>query len=420
MGSKNLKAVAVRGHQKPKVANEDKLRELRQWVMNNRRAWHILHKYGTGAWTDTSLATGNLPVRNFRDGLLANAMNIDAKTLLQKYGVGMDSCFGCPVRCKKRIEIKEGPYRVDPSYGGPEYETLAALGSNCGITDVAAVSMGNQLCGAYSLDTISTGGSIAFAMECYEKELLTKKDAGGLELRFGNAEAMLKAIELIGHREGIGKLLAEGTMRMSREIGKGSRDFAMQVKGLEAGMHEPRLKPGLGLGYMVNSTGADHCLNMHDTMYTGAVKRLQWFGIYQPLSNDIDARKVAMLRNIQFHQVLLDSLGICLLLPYDDEQRIVATAAVTGWNTGAIEQFKVAERILTTMRLFNMREGFTAQGDALPNRFFQPKTDGYLSDKALSIEKMEKAKRYYYLLMGWNEMTGVPLPEKLEELGIPS
>ena len=421
MGSKNLKAVAVKGSQSPKVINPDGVKGIRQWVLDNPRGWQDFHDNGTGAWTKGFVATGNLPIRNFRDGLIDNFDSIDAKVLLQKYGAGMEGCFACPVRCKKRIEVKEGPYIVDVAYGGPEYETLAAFGSDCGIVDGAAVSLANQLAGEYSLDTISCGGSIAFAMECYEKGLLTTKDTGGLEMKWGNIDAMLKSIELIGKNEGFGKFMALGTKRMAEKIGHNSIDFAINNKGLEMGMHEPRFKQGLGLGFMVSPIGGDHCLNMHDSGLTGpwAVRGLQWFGFNKPLSaTDIDAQKVAQFKNVQFHQILNDSLVVCQFIPYSDEFRINLTAAVTGWNTSAIDQHKVAERILTTMRMFNLREGLSAKDDGLPKRFFQPKTDGFLADKPLNPEKMEAAKSYYYTLMGWDPTTGVPLPMKLQELEI--
>jgi len=421
MGSKNLKAIAVKGSQAPKAKNPDGIKNIRQWVLDNPRYYADMHDNCTGAWVKGFIATGNLPIRNFRDGLLDDAMGIDAKVLLEKYGVGMDGCFGCPVRCKKRIEVKEGPYKVDVAYGGPEYETLAAFGSDLGITDGAAVSLGNQLANAYGLDTISCGNSIALAMECFEKGYITTKETGGIEFKFGNIEAMLKGIELIGKQEGFGKFLGLGTKRMAEKIGKDAADFAMHSKGLEFGMHEPRFKQGLGLGFMVSPIGGDHCLNMHDSGFTGpwAVNGLRWFGIHKPLNaTDIDAEKVAHFKNVQFHQILNDSLVVCQFLPYNDEMRINYTAAITGWNTSAIEQSKVAERILTTMRMFNLREGLSAKDDALPKRMFQPKTDGYLADKPLSPEKMSAAKSFYYALMGWDPQTGVPLPMKLEELGI--
>jgi len=265
------------------------------------------------------------------------------------------------------------------------------------------------------------GGIIAFAMECFENGLLSIKDTDGIELRFGNDEAMLKIIELIARREGIGDLLAEGTARAAQKIGKGAQDFAIQVKGLEAGMHEPRLKPGFGLGYMVNPHGADHCCNMYDANYVTKVqlKELRPLGILEPVPiDDIGPRKVALLRLVQFKQIVLDCLVLCLFLPYSYEQIAGVTAAVTGWDTGIMEQLRVAERILTMARLFNVREGLTAADDVLPQRFFQPKSNGALVDKPLDPTKLEQAKSYYYTLMGWDRHTGIPTPEKLEELDI--
>lgn len=420
MGSKNLKAIAVRGHQPPAVAQPEGIKALRDWLMAHIRLVREFQEFGTGAGMAGFEKAGNLPVRNFRDGLFPGVSKIDGPAIRDTIRIKMDACFGCPVRCKKVVEVKE-PYSVDPAYGGPEYETLAALGSNCGVEDLKAIAKGNELCGAYSLDTISTGGVIAFAMECFENELLTTKDTGGLELRFGNAEAMLRLIELIARREGIGDLLADGTLKAARRIGHGAEQFTVQVKGLEAGMHEPRLKAGLGLGFMVNPHGADHCCNLHDTMYEveGQMRELRPLGILEPVpADDIGPRKVALFRFIQLKRIMNDSAVLCLFLPYSLEQVARAIAAVTGWDTGVMEQIRVAERILTIARLFNIREGFTAADDHLPQRFFQPKTDGVLANKPLDPVKMEKAKSYYYTLMGWDARTGVPLPEKLEELGI--
>jgi aldehyde:ferredoxin oxidoreductase len=420
MGSKNLKAIAVRGHQPPALAGPEGIKELRDWLMAHIRLVRDFQEFGTGGGMVGFETAGNLPVRNFRDGLFPAVSKIDGPAIRDTIRIRMDACFGCPVRCKKVVEVKE-PYPVDPAYGGPEYETLAALGSNCGIDDLRAIAKGNELCGAYSLDTISTGGVIAFAMECFENGLLRLKDTGGLELRFGHTEAMLKLIELIARRQGIGDLLADGTLKAAQRIGRGAEQLAIQVKGLEAGMHEPRFKPGLGLGFMVNPHGADHCCNLHDSMYSveGQIRELRPLGILEPVpTDDIGPRKVALFRFIQLKRIMFDSAVLCLFLPYSWEQASRAVAAATGWDTGVTEQLRVAERILTIARLFNIREGFTADDDRLPPRFFQPKTDGVLANKPLDPAKMEKAKSYYYTLMGWDARTGVPLPEKVEELGI--
>jgi len=420
MGSKNLKAIAVKGRRVSKMANPEGVKELRQWLMDNIHLMRDFHQYGTGAAMAGFEAAGNLPVRNFRDGLFPQVGAIDAKTLKDTIRIGMDACFGCPIRCKKMVKVEE-PYSVDPAYGGPEYETLGSLGSNCGVDDLKAIAKGNELCGAYSMDTISVGCAISFAMECFENELLTIKDTNGIELRFGNAEAMLQTIELIARREGIGNLLAEGAARAAQRIGGGAEELAMHVKGLEPGMHEPRVKWGLGLGFMVNPHGADHCCNLHDTMYiTGrAVENVKPMGILEPPPlEDIGPQKVALFKLVQLSRIVFDCLVLCQFFPYDYQQIADVTAAATGWNTGVMEQQKVAERILTLGRLFNIREGLTASDDKLPQRFFQPKTDGVLAEKSLDPAEFDRAKRYYYSLMGWDANTGIPTPEKLEELGI--
>jgi len=421
MGSKNLKAIAVRGNKMPPAAEPERLKESRKWMLANMRLVDSFHSFGTGTVMEDYEASGNLPIRNFRDGVFPEAKMISAQAVKDTIGIKMEGCFACPVRCKKVVKFEE-PYPVDPDYGGPEYETLAALGSNCGIGNLKAIAKGNELCSAYSLDTISVGSAIAFAMECFENGLLTPKDTGGIELRFGNAEAMLKTIELIARRQGIGNLLANGTARAAKEIGRGAEDFAIQVKGLEAGMHEPRFKAGLGLGFAVNPHGADHTTNLHDDSFSAEGQGLDGvksLGILQPLPiQELDARKVSLFRYTQQNRIIFDSLVLCQFLPYDYEQLSGILSAVTGWKTGVVEILKIAERILTLARIFNIREGFTAADDRLPKRFFQPKTDGALSNSAINPNQLERAKHYYYALMGWDKETGTPTPEKLEELDI--
>jgi aldehyde:ferredoxin oxidoreductase len=421
MGSKNLKAIAVRGHQALQISDPERVKELRGWLLANTQLVRDFHEFGTGVSMVGFESTGNLPVRNFRDGLFPGAEMIAAQAVKDTIRIGMDTCFACPVRCKKMVQFEDPYYPVDSAYGGPEYETLAALGSNCGIDNLKAIAKGNELCSAYSLDTISTGSAIAFAMECFENGLLSIRDTNGIELRFGNEKAMLQITELIAKREGVGDLLAEGTARAAQRIGRGAEEFAIQVKGLDVAMHEPRVKLGLGLGYMVNPHGADHCCNIHDTEYVAGRKleELKPFGILESVPlDDIGPRKVDLFRLVQLKEIVFDSLVVCTFLPYSYEQLADAVAAVTGWDTGVTEQLMVAERILTMARLFNIREGFTAADDTLPRRFFQPKTNGVLADKPLDPAKLEQAKGYYYTLMGWDAHTGIPKAEKLEELGI--
>ena len=423
MGSKNLKAVAVRGHHLPEMARPEGVKELRQWFMEglpNSKRVAAFREFGTGNNMRGFESAGNLPVRNFREGLFPAVPEIDAVKIRDTIRIGMDSCYACAVRCKKKVQTGP-PYNVDPAYGGPEYETLGSFGSNCGVENLEAISKANELCGAYSLDTISAGDVVAFAMECFEQGLLTTDDTGGIDLRFGNHEAMLKVVELIARREGIGDLLAEGVARVAKKIGGRAEDFALHVKGLEPGMHDPRSKPGHGIGYMVNPHGADHCCNLHDSAYLTAeqIDEVRPLGILDaPALFDIGPRKVALFKAIHSKRIWYDALVMCLFLPYGFQQTTDLLSAVTGWETTVTEQMKVADRILTLARMFNIREGFTAADDTLPLRFYQPKTNGILSDKPLDPVKMEKAKKYYYQLMGWDGETGIPLPDRLEELNI--
>ena len=423
MGSKNLKAVAVRGDSMPPITNSDGVRKVGIWLKENMDLVKAFSDFGTGSAIQRFEKLGNLPIRNFRDGGFPNADKITPQKMKEKILVGMEGCFACAVRCKKKVAFEE-PYQVDGAYGGPEYETIAALGSACGIDDVKAIAKGNEMCNAYSIDTISTGLSIAFAMECFENGLLTSKDTNGIELEFGNAEAMLKMIELIARREGIGDLLAEGSARAAEKIGKGAEAFAIQVKKMELPMHEPRLSKSLGLGYMVNPHGADHMDSLIDIFFSAfgeqpnvIVPDAIPLGFEPAPYLDIGPRKVVLFKVFQSKRIIADSLVSCDFLPYSFSQLAELTSAVTGWNTSVMEQFRIAERILTMCRLFNTREGLTAADDKLPARFFKPARGGPLADKSLNLEEMEKAKRYYYYLMGWDE-NGVPMDEKLEELGI--
>ncbi|HET6478269.1 MAG TPA: aldehyde ferredoxin oxidoreductase family protein, partial [Dehalococcoidales bacterium] len=370
MGAKNLKAIAVRGHHAPKAVDGKPAKELAKWLKANWELMRNFWEYGTGGGMDGFEAIGNLPVRNFRDGLFPTVKKIDAPAVMNNIGIKMDACFACPVRCKKVVKV-DSPYKVDPDYGGPEYETLASIGSNCGIDNLEAIAKGNELCNAYSLDTISTGEVIAFAMECFENGLLSSQDTGGIDLRFGNEQAMLQLIEMIARREGIGDLLAEGVTRAARQIGGGAEQFAIAVKGLEPGMHDPRAKPGIGIGFMVNPHGADHCFNLHDHMYASEnnwrVKEAAEMGITGPLPvEDISTKKVRLFQHVQRRLTILDSLVVCQFLPYNLTQLTELLNTATGWSVDVSDLFSIADRTLTTFRLFNLREGFSASDDVLP------------------------------------------------------
>ena len=265
MGSKNLKAIAVKGSTLPAAADKEKVLALNR-IMQVKYKNTPFVEYGTGAAMHAFDAVGNLPVRNYSEGHFPDVQKIDAVAVMTNFGVGMDGCFNCPIRCKKKVRIDDGPWTVDPTYGGPEYETLASFGPNLKINDVRAVCKAHELCNRHGLDTISTGATIAFAMECFESGILTSDDVDGLQLNFGNAEAMLALIEKIARRDGIGDLLSKGSKKAAEEIGQNSIELAMQVKGLEIPFHNPRLNQGLALHYSVHATGADHVSGLIDNV----------------------------------------------------------------------------------------------------------------------------------------------------------
>ena len=291
MGSKNLKAVACRGRQRLSLAEPEAVKEIGRWIKDNVPiATKTLQEFGTSRVIPGLNQAGGLPTRNFQLGYLEGADKISGQTMADAILVKRRSCFACPIHCKREVKV-DGPYAVDPRYGGPEYETIAAIGSNCGIDNLEIIAKGSELAAAYGVDSISCGGVIAFAMECFEHGLLTRSDTGGLDLRFGNGPAMLQMIEQIACREGLGALLAEGVARAAEEIGAGAEEFALHVKGAELAMHEPRWKQGLGVGYVVSPTGPDHVHYMHDSNFTTQsplLQEMKALGITEPLPvNDL-------------------------------------------------------------------------------------------------------------------------------------
>lgn len=416
MGSKNLKALAVRGTKPVELANREKIIEMVKWLKENYSRG--FQDTGTTGGLLGLHENGGLPTRNFQEGQFEGARAISGQTMRDTILVARKGCYACPITCKRVVKTDE-PYEVDPIYGGPEYETLASFGSNCGVDNLSAISMANQICNAQSLDTISAGNAIAFAMECYEKGILTKEDTGGLDLRFGNADAMVQMTEMIAKREGLGDILAEGVMRAAQKIGNGSEEFAIHVKGLEAPMHEPRLKQGMGMGYAISPTGADHVQSIHDTGYEGGPGALANLGLLEGLkANDLSVRKVAMFVYQQHWNSFLNCAGLCLFLNYNYNQKAEIVQAITGWDATTWELMKAGERGTTMARAFNVREGLTPKDDYLPKRYHTPFISGPIQGVVVGEERLEKAVHAYYEMMGWKVETGAPTPTKLEELGI--
>jgi aldehyde:ferredoxin oxidoreductase len=418
MGSKRLKAIAVKGKNPPAMANREKISELSRWMARNFKEKAPYWRYGTGSNTLGYEACGNLPIRNFNGGPFPGVKEITPQLMFEKsYVERMHGCFRCPMRCKRRVKI-ETPWKIDPVYSGPEYETLAALGPNCGIDNLEAIIKANELCNRFGIDTISTGVSISFAMECFEKGLLTVEDTDGLELTFGNAESMIAIVERIALRKGFGNLLAEGTKRVAQKIGKGSAEFAMHVKGEEIPMHEPRYKQGMGLHYSVHATGADHCTGIHDDV---VIKNLTgWNSIDLAASmpsTELSPRKARMLYHLGLWRHLANYLGLCIFIPWSYHQISVAMEAITGWPMSYWRLMKAAERGIALARIFNIREGFSAEDDRLPRRFSAPPQDGPLKDICVDPEKFAEVQKIYYQMLGWDDR-GIPTYARLAELDI--
>jgi aldehyde:ferredoxin oxidoreductase len=423
MGAKNLKAVAVRGSGQVKIADQKALRELARWLREDgMKGWQAdLRENGTNGGLLGLSAQGGLPTLNFQRGSFEGAEKITGRTMTETILVGRDNCFACPIRCKRRVQ-SSARYKVHPTYGGPEYETAAALGSCCGIEDLQAIAYGNQLCNAYGLDTISTGVVIAWVMECVERGLLSSDDTEGLDVRFGHADAMLSLIEKIARREGFGDLLAEGSLRAARRIGRDTERYAMQVKGQEIPMHEPRIKFGLGLGYAVSPTGADHVHNIHDTSYAregGAIQGVRSLGILHPIpADDLGPDKVRLVKYLIDWQVMLNCAGVCTFMPYGFGQLRDLVRGVTGWNTTVLELMKGGERALAMARAFNYREGFSAKDDVPHWRFSTAFESGPTAGVRVPAGDVEAALELYYGMNGWDRQTGAPTSGTLDELGL--
>jgi len=419
MGSKKLKAIAVRGTGRVPVADRDQINAVNKWLRENYEdlVWNLVN-IGTGAYMGPMSERGALPTLNSRYGSFDQVNEMSSSTLMEKYGTGMEGCYACPIRCKKVIQV-QGRYDVDADYGGPEYETLAGLGTYCGVSDLEALAKGNELCNAFTIDSISTGGSIAFAMECFEKGILTETDTGGLALKWGDAEVVLTLIEKIARREGFGEFLAQGVKRMADELGPKTASFANHVKGQEVPYQEPRLNHGLGLGFAVSPTGADHQHSLMESGYTSDTGSLAQLGILEPVTiTGLEPEKVRMAIYYVDQMILYNSVGLCHFFPYSIAHVVQGVNGITGWGTTAWELLKGAERVLSMARAYNMLEGFTAEDDVLPQRLYEPYPEGPCLGGPIDQQELEEARGTYYEMLGWDAETGVPRSAKLHELNV--
>lgn len=432
MGSKNLKAVAVRGSQKYHSYDPDTLRERASWF-NKNYLDNVVNKelnvYGTAGIINGMNERGMLPTKNFRKGEFEKAEDIAGESLTDTILKKGEGCYICPVRCKRVVETDDA-WKVDPAFGGPEYETIGSLGANCEISDLAAISKGNEICNRLGLDTISTGMAISFAMECYENGLLDKSSLNGLEdLSWGNASSMVKLAEMIGNREALGDLLAEGTKRASEKIGKGADAFSLEVKGQEIPLHEPRVKGMLGITYAVSELGAEHTRVEHDSDFDQFapeifVEQAKVLGLLERLPTEtIDEPKIRMYYYLQHHFSMLDTLGCCLfgfapVRAYTMTDLVTIVNASTGWESSLWELMKLGERRWNMTRAFNIREGFDISDDRLPDRYFTGLENGAMADRPIDREQFRDALRLYYEMANWDPDTAIPRRAKLIELDL--
>ncbi len=431
MGSKNLKAVVVSGRKKPPLADPKKLTELARWGAEHFEDSDVYSTglFGTAGIIPGKNKSGELPSFNYSSGRFEGAEKISGQRMAQTILKGRETCYACVVRCKRVVDVKGDRFSVDPRFGGPEYETLATFGSYCGIDDLEAIAKANEICARYGLDTISTGATIAWAMDAYEHGLLTREETDGLDLRFGNAEAMLALLEKIAKREGFGAVLADGSAYAAERLGKG-QDLVVAVKRQELPAHMPQTRRSLGLIYAVNPFGADHQSSEHDPLYEDPggyrafADRMVQLDLLDPQPpQSLGPGKVRYALYTEIFYSLTDSINVCQFVfgpawqLYSPEQLAEVVRAVTGWDVTLYELMKVGERRLNMLRAFNAREGFTREDDKLPPKLYQPLKGGKTEGWKVTEEEIERAKDVYYAMAGWDE-NGVPTRAKLEELSI--
>ena len=439
MGSKNLKAVAVRGSAKIDIADPKRLKELVKWGSKaiKKSAVSGLGRYGTAAEVAHGQAIGGLPTYNFNSGVFDGWQKIDGETMYntvlrgaeegKQTARGRETCFGCIVRCKRVVEIVDDEHDVDPLYGGPEYETVGALGSYCGVDNLEAICKANELCNQFGLDTISCGATISWAMEAFEAGALSPEVTDGLAIRFGDAKMMLTLIGLIASREGFGNVLAEGSAGAADQL-KVGHEYLTTSKRQEAPAHMIQIKRGLALAYAANPFGSDHMSCDHDLGYTPEAyesnkDRFQQLGLSSPVpATELGTEKVEFVRKTQYLFSMMDSANMCQFVwgpswqLYGPEQMVALIQAVTGWKVTLEELQTVGERRVNMMRMFNAREGIDAKEDGLPEKFFKPLkggvTDGYHVDRS----EFETSLKKYYTQNGWDRETGIPTEETLTRL----
>lgn len=423
MGSKRLKAIACSGKSPIQLADPERFRRSveRQIAYMDESVLKIgFDTFGTNMIADMVNVRGGYPTRNWQMGQFEDIERVNAQAINDQVLVEGVRCYACPVACGRGTEIRTGKWQGHKGEG-PEYETADTFGAMCGVSDLNAITMANYRCNEYGLDTISAGSTIAFAMECFERGILTRDQTGGQEIRFGDADLIVELVEKIARREGVGDLLAEGTRVMGERLGGDSPRFAMHVKGLELPAYDPRAAKITGLGYITANRGGDHMTGyiQGPTFIDIPFLIVDESSIRDPfVANPDEARILVDMENAL---TVLDCLGGCkfmgVLLTAGDLTELISAA--TGWDFGVEEFRRSGDRIYTLMRLCCAREGARREHDVLPARLMEePLPGGPAAGMVIDRATLETMKDAYYARRGWDSATGLPTPDKLAAIGI--
>ncbi len=423
MGSKLLKAICVRGRSRGEKTPSQAMPVVRDYVRSIRDSVSRYRDYSQLGSSGDLLELnqmGLLGTRNYRSMQLDGAERIDGRNL-KSYVIRNITCPGCVVHCKAEVELKEGKYRGFRG-GRPEYETIIDLGALCGLTDPEALMYLSNLCNILGMDTISTGSVIAFAMDLYDRKIFTKKETEGIDLTWGNADAMEQIMNRVASREGIGDILADGVWRAAQRIGKGAEKYAYHVKGVELYGSDPRGMMGTALSYAVSMRGGDFTSVYPVPEFRYTPKRAEEeFGAREAADRMATVGKGALVRYCMIVSTIIDSLGICKVPAltiagnYDLEKETRLIRVLTGLDLTKERLLYIGERIVNMEKLFNLRFGATSDLDTLPEKFLnEPIGEGPSTGAKVDLEPMVQD---FYRIMGWDEL-GVPLPETLATLNL--
>lgn len=431
MGSKNLKAIAVRGNIKPDFHEKEIINKLARKaveVIKENDFYQLFKQHGTTLNVEWNGPAGGLPTRNWEAGNFEEEKKLTAAVYADEMMDEPGTCWGCVQKCKR--DIKSGiefPEKINPEFGGPEYETIGMCGSNLGISDLNTIAAINQLASRYCIDTISLGGVLGFAMECYQQGVIGINDLDGIDLTFGNGNAALSMAKKIAERDGVGDLLAQGTRIVAEAWGVEAEYLAVHVKGKEFPAHMPHAKASLALAYACNGFGPDHVSSEHDGAIAADIgEDLISMGFYETQNSlELTLEKGKFFAYTQRIASAIDSVSTCsfifntwAMLGFDDLLELIKAA--TGWNYTMFEFMLLGERRVNMVKAFNTREGFTSKEDDLPARLFEKPitSNGATNGKLINREDFLKAREYYYAINGWDKKTGIPDKYKLMELGL--